>query len=599
MKNIYFIFLILFYACNLNAQCSFTITQLPSAPSCGQATLNVATPVGYDQVQTSTNTCMANLSQSDLAQSFVPTQTAICGAGIQLINGPGSGTLTITLYNNLPTLGGTVMATGSTTLSAPGFYDVTWPSVSVVPSTTYYLVFVGTSGISSYCIAGSTSNPYANGMTYANSGYNPFSGFDYTFRTKTCGSPTINYLWSTGATTSSLVVNNSSPVNLTLTIPASCTNSAIFTPSVLVSPTITASSGSICNGSSFTIVPSGASSYTYQGGGAVKNPTITTTYTVIGTNSVGCLSNIATSTVSVNSNPTIAVNSGSICSGNTFTILPSGASTYTIQGGSVNVTPTANTSYTVAGTSSLGCISANTATSNVIVNAAPTLSVNSGAICLGNSFTITPTGASTYTYSGGSAVVSPTATASYTVTGTNTVGCNGSAVSNVTVNALPTVSAASSNTAFICVGSSATLTATGASSYVWNTTATTAVIAVSPTTTTSYTVTGTNAAGCSANAVVSQSVSTCTGINSNFTNLTSNLIVYPNPSSGVFNVQLETSTPLSLTTIEVTDVLGRVILTDNVNAGVYELNLGNNVNGVYFIKATFDGKTKTVKIVKE
>jgi hypothetical protein len=75
--------------------------------------------------------------------------------------------------------------------------------------------------------------------------------------------------------------------------------------------------------------------------------------------------------------------------------------------------------------------------------------------------------------------------------------------------------------------------------------------------------------------------------------------VYPNPSSRVFNVQLENSTSLSLTTIEVTDVLGRVILTDNVNAGVYELNLGNNVNGVYFIKATFDGKTKTVKIIKE
>jgi hypothetical protein len=70
--------------------------------------------------------------------------------------------------------------------------------------------------------------------------------------------------------------------------------------------------------------------------------------------------------------------------------------------------------------------------------------------------------------------------------------------------------------------------------------------------------------------------------------------VYPNPSNGIFNVQLE-----SAATIEVTDVLGRVILTDNVNAGTYKLNLGNNVNGVYFVKATVDGKTKTVKIVKD
>jgi hypothetical protein len=182
------------------------------------------------------------------------------------------------------------------------------------------------------------------------------------------------------------------------------------------------------------------------------------------------------------------------------------------------------------------------------------------------------------------------------VVGTSTAGCvsANTATSNVTVNALPTVSAASSNTSFICVGSNATLTASGANTYVWNTTATTAVIVVSPSTTTSYTVTGTNAAGCSANAVLTQSVNTCTGINSNLANLTSNFIVYPNPSNGLFNVQLE-----SASTIEVTDVLGRVILTDNVNAGTYQLNLGNTINGVYFVKSIVNGKTKTVKIIKE
>jgi|688.fasta_scaffold00932_3 hypothetical protein len=234
------------------------------------------------------------------------------------------------------------------------------------------------------------------------------------------------------------------------------------------------------------------------------------------------------------------------------------------------------------------------------VSSAPTVAVNSGSVCSGSSFTMNPTGAASYTYSSGSAVVSPTANTSYTVTGSNP-GCVAvsTATSSVSVTASPTVSAVSSNTSFICVGSTATLTAAGANTYVWNTTATTAVIAVSPTTTTSYTVTGTGANGCSANAVISQSVSTCTGINSNLSNLTSNFMVYPNPSNGIFNVQLETSTPLSLATVEVTDVLGRVILTDNVKTGNYQLNLGNNVNGVYFVKAKVDGKTKTVKIVKE
>lgn len=230
---------------------------------------------------------------------------------------------------------------------------------------------------------------------------------------------------------------------------------------------------------------------------------------------------------------------------------------------------------------------------NVI--SAPTVAVNSGSVCSGSSFTMNPTGAASYTYSSGSSVVSPTANTSYTVTGSNP-GCVvvSTATSIVSVTASPTVSAVSSNTSFICVGSTATLTASGAANYVWNTTATTAVIAVSPTTTTSYTVTGTNAAGCSAKAVISQSVSTCTDIKSNISYLNSNIVVYPNPSNGIFNIQLE-----SAVTIEVTDLLGRVILTDKVGAGNYQLNLGNNVNGVYFVKAIVDGKTKTIKIVKE
>jgi hypothetical protein len=62
------------------------------------------------------------------------------------------------------------------------------------------------------------------------------------------------------------------------------------------------------------------------------------------------------------------------------------------------------------------------------------------------------------------------------------------------VNPLPVVNAGADVS--ICTGSSTTLTATGAVTYVWNTGATTDAITVSPTTTTTYTVTGTDANGC-------------------------------------------------------------------------------------------------------
>ncbi len=385
--------------------------------------------------------------------------------------------------------------------------------------------------------------------------------------------------------------------------PITCTSASRTPVTVTVNalPTVSVTSGAVCPGSSFTMTPSGASTYTFSSGSAVVSPTTPTNYSVTGTSAFGCVSsNTAVSTVSINAVPTVTVNSGTICSGSTFTIVPSGASTYTIQGGSAVVTPTANASYTVIGTNTAGCISANTATSNVTVNAIPSLSVTGNTIICGTGTNVlNASGANTYSWNTGATTssisISPTVTTNYTVIGTfSLTGCAVSTTLAQNVGLIPSVTAASSNTDFICSGSTATLTAAGANTYVWNTTATTAVIAVSPTTTTSYTVTGANAAGCSANAVITQSVSTCTGINSNFLNPDSNFIVYPNPSNGIFNVQLENAA-----TIEVTDVLGKVILTEKVNAGNNQLNISNNVHGVYFVKAIIEGKTKTLKIVKE
>src|SRR5207342_2215535 len=128
----------------------------------------------------------------------------------------------------------------------------------------------------------------------------------------------------------------------------------------------------------------------------------------------GCIStNTAVSGVTVFITPTVAVNSGSLCSGNSFTIIPSGASTYTVTGGTTTVSPIVNTSYSVTGTSTAGCVSSNTAVSSVTVNITPTITVNSGSICSTKSFTIVPSGASTYTYSGGSNIVSPATNTSY------------------------------------------------------------------------------------------------------------------------------------------------------------------------------------------
>jgi hypothetical protein len=432
-------------------------------------------------------------------------------------------------------------------------------------------------------------------------------------------------------------------------------------------PTVAVNNGTICSGNSFTINPSGATTYTIEGGNAVVNPTANASYTVIGTSSLGCLStNTATSNIMVNSLPTVSVNDGTICAGNSLTITPSGASTYTIEGGNAVVNPTANSSYTVVGTSSLGCLSANTATSNITVIALPTVAVNNGTICSGSTFTIIPGGANTYTIEGGSTVVSPTTNASYTVVGTSTAGCVSvsSATSNITVNANPTITAVSNQTLclgnnftltpsggtsytvtqgvslpasfissivitpiagisiytvtgtnslscsgsntlstlvnpnpnvtaftsatnFICVGQSATLTASGANNYTWNPGGIGNSIVINPTVTANYTVTGVDANGCESTAVLSQSVSACSGLNeSNYSSLVQ---IYPNPVNEILNINFA-SLDLTDLRIEVMNSIGQIVMVSQVNNMITQLDMTSFTSGIYALRVMKDQK---------
>ena len=121
------------------------------------------------------------------------------------------------------------------------------------------------------------------------------------------------------------------------------------------------------------------------------------------------------------------------------------------------------------------------------------------AICAGGEATLSSFGAGSTLWTGGPAnpifKVSPLATTTYTANVTDANGCKTETLTvKVTVNANPTVSAGPDQT--ILRGSSVTLTAAGAINYLWNNGVTTADNTVSPQATTTYSVTGSNAAGC-------------------------------------------------------------------------------------------------------
>jgi hypothetical protein len=505
----------------------------------------------------------------------------------QLYNGSVLPTPTISASNSVICAGGSAILTASTSATTYTWNTgATTMSISVSPTVTSTYTLTGTNTLG--CIAPAVVTVTVNALptVTANSG-TICAGSSFTIS----GSGANTYTYSSGSAVVSPTVNTNYSVTGTSSLGCVSSNTAVATITVNALPTVSVTSGAICAGGSYSMTPSGANTYTYSGGSAVVSPTANTSYSITGTSSFGCVSsNTAVATITVNALPTVSVTSGAICAGGSYSMTPSGANTYTYSGGSAVVSPTANTSYSITGTSSFGCVSSNTAVATVTVNALPTVTANSGTICSGNSFTISGSGAITYTYSSGS-VVNPTATETYTVSGTSTLGCISSALSSVTVNANPTVTASSSNS-LICVGNNAVLTAsTTATSYTWNNGATTMSVSVSPTVTSTYTVSVSNAAACIASSTVMVTVDACSGINEAIAN---SISIYPNPNNGLFTIELKETTQ-----VIITNILGHILLNSTLHTGKQILDIKNNANGIYFVQLIKDGKQQTIKLVKE
>lgn len=343
----------------------------------------------------------------------------------------------------------------------------------------------------------------------------------------------INYTWSPGGnTTSSIVITPTA--NTTYTVygdNVTCSGSATVLVTVTPSPTVSTitSSTIICSGSSSTLSASGATTYTWNPGNLIGStvtvsPTSTTVYTVTGAS--GFCTDTETLVVVVDIGPAMLVVSSptTVCSasGNSSTLTASGATSYTWNPGgvissSLVITPTVTSTYSVTGSNTLGCVS--TTTISFSVTPTPTLNTisSSTAVCLGNTATLSATGAGSYTWNpgaltGATVTVSPTVTTIYTVSGTNG-NCTTTSTVSIIVNANPTLTASSSPTV-ICNGSSSTLTANGATTYTWNPGALSGqTVNVTPSTTTNYTVIGTSAVGCTATAITNVSVNVTTTVN--------------------------------------------------------------------------------------
>ncbi len=193
----------------------------------------------------------------------------------------------------------------------------------------------------------------------------------------------------------------------------------------------------------------------------------------------------------------------SFCPGGSVTLTSSPSNAYAWSNGANtrSITVSASGNYQVTVTDLSGC-QAVSQSLQVTVFSSPTATITpSGApaICQGGSLTLTANEASAYSWSNGATTRSITVSnaGTYRVTITNANGCSGvSAPVMVTVNPAPTATVAPNGPVTFCDGGSVILTSGLASVYQWSNGATIQNVAVS--TSGTYRVTITDAAGCTA-----------------------------------------------------------------------------------------------------
>lgn len=449
-----------------------------------------------------------------------PADTTVCPGESVQINSSGG-----VAYSWNPTAG----------LSAS---NISNPIATVTNSVDYVVTITGNNN----CTATDTVSIQTHPPTIAN------AGIDDTIctgdATQLNASGGVTYSWSPAAGLSNTLINNpvanpnvTTNYSVLVTDANGCQSSDNMLLTVHQLPLVNAGPNqSACLGTPVQLSASGGVSYSWTPTSGLNNPNIanpvatpaiTTTYTVVVTDANNC-SNIDSVKVTIFSLPVASVSPAdtSVCPGQSVLLQASGAASYSWSptaglnnpfGAITMATPALSTDYVVTVTDGNGCTDTDTARITVhppaIANAGPDVS-----ICIGNSTNLAGSGGVIYNWSpsgslSNSSVPNPSAnpisTTSYTLQVTDVNGCQDIDVVNVTVNALPIVSAGNDIT--VCQGTVVNLSASGAINYSWQpSTGLSCTICSSPaaipSSTTTYTVTGTDANGCSSSDMVTITV---------------------------------------------------------------------------------------------
>ncbi|MDD5571160.1 MAG: hypothetical protein PHD97_08385, partial [Bacteroidales bacterium] len=412
--------------------------------------------------------------------------------------------------NNSTICLGTCTTLNATVSGGTAPFTYTWStvqnlaSITVCPTTTtvYTITALDNTGLTATASATVSVHPNPNVTA---TGATICLGY---FATITGGGAT-SYTWNNGLGTGNpktVTPTANTNYSVTGTDANGCTNTGSCVVMVNANPTLTATGCTVCQGSSCMITASGANVYTWnnavQGGSQIVTPSVTTCYTITGTDLNGC-TGTASCVVTVNFNIPIATSNSTICYGQCATVFASGGGiSYTwsngFTGNSFTVCPATTTTYTVTGVNAFGCTGSGM--SVVAVNPLPNITISGGGTVCGEHAVLCANGGITYIWNPGSyasscITVYPAQSGTYTVTGTDANGCTNTA--SVSVIVYPPTNVKITGGGTICNSTPMTITANGADTYSWSDGLGTGTSqTVSPSITTTYTVTGNNTYGC-------------------------------------------------------------------------------------------------------
>ncbi len=262
-------------------------------------------------------------------------------------------------------------------------------------------------------------------------------------------------------------------------------------------PTVSASGPlTFCNGDSVILTSSTSKGVTYRwknGGDIISGATKSSVVVKTAGNYIveivdgACATASAVTTVTVHALPDVKAGpaDASACKGKSVTLTASGAATYswspaaglnTTTGNSVIAGPATTTTYTITGRDANNCVNTATKTVNVLLLPEIKITATQPAVCLGDTTTLTASGAVSYTWNpapglvntGGAIVkAGPVTNTRYLVTGVGANGCSDTVSAIIPVHALPVATIVPGGTQNICSGDSVVLNAGTWAAYQW------------------------------------------------------------------------------------------------------------------------------------